>query len=354
MSIRNNVLLVIVAIAALGILYAQYDSRKSHDIINIKLRLKPGESHEIRVTQFQSVSQRWEDKGSDSNQISDIIFVLGVNSVDANGTMNGAITFKSIKLGIETPYGYLEFNPEKPLIKKIDPNNDYQKTFNTLFSVVTGSSLNFRIAPTGEVLNVTGFENILAKFTIKMAKLDAENEPNDQKQKELLEMVRQAMGEHREKMYETFFYEALNETQIGEIADSAIMKFPADFAVVGRKWQYKQRLNLASYPFDVNTVYKIERHNNGIAYIDTISKLDMDKLKNVDITPRENILMKLSGTVNSTAEADEITGLLKKSDAHMKISGILRIEPDRLMLPVRPNMNIQITFDSYTTVELLK
>lgn len=353
MSIKNIILLVIVAILALAIIYAQYDSGKSHDRIDIKLCLKAGESHKIRYTQFVGISQRWEDRGSDSNQTTDIIFTLSTNSVDANGVMNTAMTFNSIKLGIETPYGYLEFNPEKPLIGKTDPNNNYQQAFNTLFSTITGSSLNLIIASTGEVLTITGIEDIFTKFKKEMTKLDAKNEPNNPEQKEMLEALKKAMGASYEKEYREFFYKLFNEQQIREITDAAIMKFPDTFAVVGRSWQYKQNLNIG-YPFDVNTIYKIEQHNNGIAYIDTISKLDMDKLKVVDITARDKILMKLSGTINSTAEVEETTGLLKKSDARMKLSGIQRVEPDKMMLPIRPNMNIQLKLDGYTTVELLR
>ncbi|MFA6186050.1 MAG: DUF6263 family protein [Phycisphaerae bacterium] len=351
MSIKNIILLVIAAIIALGIIYAQYDSDKSHDKIDLKLRLKPGESHEIKYTQFASISQRLGNKGSDSNQVSDMLIGLDILSVDANGSMNAALTFKTIKLGIDTPYGHLEFDQENP--KKTDPNDDSQQAFNVLFSSVIGSSLKMRITPTGEVSEIIGIDDIFTKFKNEMTKLEAKNEPNNPEQKEMLEALKKAFGANDEKKYAEFFYKLFNENQVRELTDSAIMKFPADFAVVGRKWQYTQNLNLG-YSFDVNTVYKIERHSSNIAYIDTISKLDMDELKVVDITAREKILMKLSGTINSTAEVEETTGLLKKNDARMKMSGVRRIEPDRMMLPVRPNMNIQLQLDGYTTVELIK
>ncbi|HBG77273.1 MAG TPA: hypothetical protein DDW84_00275 [Phycisphaerales bacterium] len=351
MNIKNIVLIVIVAVLALGILYAKYDSDRSRDRIDLKFRLKAGESHEFKIIQFQSVSQRFEDKGVDMNAVADTVIGLNVIGVDANGSMDAAITFKSIKLGIDTDYGHLEFDPENP--KQVDPNDKAQQAFVMLFSNVLGSSLKMRITSTGEVSDIIGIDDIFTKFKNEMTKLEAKNEPNNPEQKEMLEAFKKALGANNEKKFEEFFYKFFNGNLVRDLTDSAILRFSADPVAVSKKWQYKQRLNLG-FAIDVNTVCKLERHNGGIAYIDTVSKLDMNELKVADITAREKILMKLSGTANSTVEVDETIGLVRKSDVRIKLSGIRRIEPDRMTLPIRPNMNLQLQIDGYTTVKLIK
>ena len=68
----------------------------AQDKVDLKLRLKAGESHEMKTTQTQDIVQTIN--GLEMNMKQTIEMVMGMDclSVDANGVMDIAITYKSM------------------------------------------------------------------------------------------------------------------------------------------------------------------------------------------------------------------------------------------------------------------
>jgi hypothetical protein len=109
------------------------------------------------------------------------------------------------------------------------------------------------------------------------------------------------------------------------------------------------------FPIDIETTYIFKSRKDGIAYIDAVAKMDMgDSAKPIEMGPAK-MSIQLAGTMNSTNQVDEKTGLVKKSTTTMNFSGIVKMEGQgEPNTPMAQGMSIPMNITGTTTVELIK
>jgi len=196
-----------------------------------------------------------------------------------------------------------------------------------MVSAMAGCKFQMTIKPTGETSNLRGMKEMLAKIMGSMSQ-GPESEQ---------------IGSVFEKMFD--------EKQLKELTGNMMAMFPAEPVAVGDSWYDTKSINFMM-PIDIDTTYMLKQSKDGIAYIDAVSKFDMgDSTKPLEIDPNNKMSMQLSGSINTTSEIDEETGLTRKSNITMNFSGIMKMEANEQM---PDGMTIPMTIKGESVVELIK
>jgi hypothetical protein len=169
---------------------------------------------------------------------------------------------------------------------------------------------------------------------------------------EMLEKVKKQIGNGPETQgMDEFFDKMFDEKQLKELTGTMMTMFPEGAVAVGDTWYDTISINFMM-PIDVDTTYIFKSRKDGIAYIDAAAKMDMgDSSKPLEIDPNTKMSMQISGTINTTSEVEEKTGLTRKSNMTMNLSGIIRMEANEQM---PQGMTIPMTIKGDAVVELIK
>jgi hypothetical protein len=200
-----------------------------------------------------------------------------------------------------------------------------------MFSAMTGSKFQMKITPTGKTSEIHGIKEMVTKMR---------------------EKIKESVGNTPEMQgLDRFFDKMFDEKQVKEMTGDMMGKFPAEPVAVGDTWYSTISMNFIM-PIDVDTTYMLKQRKDGIAYIDAVVKMDMgDSSKPLEIDPNNKVSMQISGTMNTTSEVDEKTGLTRKSNVTMNFSGVMRMEAN----PQMPEgMTMPMTIVGNAVVELIK
>jgi hypothetical protein len=221
--------------------------------------------------------------------------------------------------------GKMEFDSANP--KPIDANSPQQKMLAVVVSAIAGCKFGTNISPTGEATGVSGTKEMLAK-------------------------MKEKIGDSNEaKMMDDLLSKMFDEKQLKEMAKNMMEVFPAEPVAVGDSWYNTVSMDVFMMPIDVETTYIFKSRKDGIAYIDTIAKMDVgDSTKPIDMG-QGKMSMQMAGTINATNQIDEKTGLLKKGEMTTNFSGIVKMEANEKM---PQGMTIPMTIAGTATVELIK
>jgi hypothetical protein len=296
------------------------------DKVDLKLRLKSGESHEMKMTQVQDINQTINGQPIKIKQTQEMVMSLDVVKAEANGVMDMAVTYKSVKMGMDGPMGHMEFDSTNP--KPADPNKPQEKMMAAIYSAIVGCKFQMKVKPTGETFDVRGTKEMLGKVREKIG-----NNPETP-----------GMDEFLDKMFD--------EKQLKELCGNMMGMFPAEPVAIGDTWYDTISMNFMM-PIDISTTYMLKERKNGIAFIDAVAKMDMgDSSKAIELDPNNKMSMQISGTMNSANQVDEKTGLLRKGNTTMNFSGIVKMEPE----PNQPGqpMTMPMTIVGNVVVELIK
>ena len=255
-------------------------------------------------------------------QTHEMVMGLDCLGIDANGVMDVAMTYKSMKMVMDGPMGHTEFDSANP--KSADPNKPQEKIMASIFSAMVGCKFQMKVKPTGETYDIRGTREMIVKAKGAMG-----NNP---------EM--QGAGEFLDKMFD--------EKQLKELVGNMMVVFPAGPVAIGDTWYDTISMNFI-VPIDISTTYMLKDRKDGIAYIDAVAKMDMgDNSKTIDMGSNK-MSMQLAGTINATNQVDEKTGLVRKGNMTMSFSGITKMETD-------PNhvMTMPMTMTGNVVIELVK
>lgn len=311
------------------ICFAQQESQTPAGKVDLKLRLKAGESHEMKMTQTQDITQTMGGQEQKMTQTQEVVMGLDCLSVDAGGNMDVEMIYKSMKMTMDGPMGHIEFDSANP--KPVDPNRPEQKMVAGIFSAIAGSKFQIKMAPTGKVLDIRGIGEMVAKIREKM---------------------KEAAGDSPEvPALDNFFDKMFDEKQVKEMTGDMMGSFPAGPVAVGDTWYDSMSMDFI-VPIDIDTTYMLKQRKDGIAYVDAVAKMDMgDSSKPIEVDPNNKVSLQISGTINASSEVDEKTGLTRKSNITMNFSGVMRMEAS----PQMPEgMTVPMTIVGDAVVELVK
>jgi len=330
MKIKKVVsVIVYVLVMQAVICFAAQEGQATAGKVDLKLRLKAGESHEMKMTQNQNIAQTMNGQEQKIKQTQEMIMGFDCLSVDANGNMDVETTYKAMKIAMDGPMGHMEFDSANP--KPVDPNRPDEKMLAAMFSAIAGSKFQMKMTPTGKTLEIRGINEMVAKMR---------------------EKIKEGMGSSPEMQgLDKFFDKMFDEKQVKEMTGDMLGAFPAEPVAIGDTWYDTISMNFIM-PIDVDTTYMLKQRKDGIAYIDAVAKMDMgDSSKAIEIDPNNKLSMQISGTMNTTSEVDEKTGLTRKSNIAMNFSGVMRMEVNQQM---PEGMTMPMTIVGNAVVELIK
>jgi hypothetical protein len=330
MKIKKVVSVVVYVLVMQAVIcFAVQEGQAPAGKVDLKLRLKAGESHEMKMTQTQNITQTMNGQEQKMTQVQEMVMGFDVLSVDTNGVMDVEMTYKAMKITIDGPMGHMEFDSVNP--KPVDPNRPDEKMLAAMFSAMTGSKFQMKITPTGKTSEIHGIKEMVVKIREKM---------------------KESVGGGPEMQgLDRFFDKMFDEKQVKEMTGDMMGAFPAEPVTAGDTWYDTMSMNFI-LPIDVDTTYMLKQRKDGIAYIDAVAKMDMgDSSKPLEIDPNNKVSMQLSGTMNTTSEVDEKTGLTRKGNVTMNFSGVMRVEAN----PQMPEgMTMPMTIVGNAVVELIK
>jgi hypothetical protein len=354
----KNVFLVILVgiVVAAVVFFTIQENQKPKEKVDLQLRLKAGEHHEMKLTKSQEIFQQYKNKVSKVKSSEQNVLGFDVTSVDPNGRMNISFYYKSVAFDINSPAIDIHYNSAKP---PVESNDMYLNAISEVTSAVLANKFSTKISQVGDIGDIQGFENV-SKYIEKKIRKEAAaklNDPNmSQKNKELLGELQKKFLEAEIKEELEFYRKLINSvlSDTREVLKYIFIKYPYRPVATESKWHDKTSLDF-DMAVDANITYIYKKKENGLAYIDSVYDIDMNKkLKIMEVTSRATTSKYISGVRSATNLVNTQTGLLQKSEARIKFSGLQHIETDKTVLPIRPNMDIDLKVEGTNTIELIK
>jgi hypothetical protein len=258
--------------------------------IRLGLELAEGESHRMKVVMDQQVNQTVMGMAQDVHQTMETIYRFDVTEVDQDGVALVKWTQESIHLSQQGPFGNVEYDSSEggaastPLVQG--------------YAAMVGKEFSARIARTGAVTDVQGFDAVLEELLTDMP-----------------------LGEGPQA-------EALRESLRGQIGDEAMADmltstlaiYPTEPVGIGDNWSRRVEIS-TGFPVITETTWTLKERRDGIAVIDVQSIVS----SNADAPPLQMgamaIRIDVAGDQTGTIEVDEATGWIVRGDVRQQLAG---------------------------------
>ncbi len=317
----------------------------AQDKVDLKLRLKAGEKYDMKMTSTQKMTQLFMGQEQTSNQTNEMVMSMNCLSVDANGVMDIEATYKYMKMTMDGPMGRIEYDSRNP--KPTGPNEPDKQNSNNILSSFLRGGINSGIIggqypgiSSGASFMSGGLAGLCIDVLAGQLAKTAEKTGEEEATAGLSDI---ASKKFRMKMTPT------GETTTTSFTTGVI--FPTNPVGVGDTWHTTSTIN-PNMPTNLSNTCVLKNRKDGIAYIDTVTKMDMgDSSKAIKTDPNNKVSTQMSGTINSANEIDEKTGLLRKSNMTTNISSVTKMEAN----PQMPKgMTTSMTITGNTVVEMIK
>jgi len=322
------------------------------DKVDLKLRLKAGESHEMKMTTTADMNCTINGQEQKTRQSQEMIISLDCLGVDANGDMDVEVVYKSVTM--DGPMGHIVLDSANPKPVISSDNSSQQAAGNMLSSFVRGginqavfnnyANTAFGISP-GVAFLSGGIAGLVVDAILNPpAPVDAGktgasvSDPN-------FDIIGK---KYRMKI-----------TPAGqtESAGFSLGEFlPAKPVKIGDTWHNSSSIK-SVMPMNIGSDCVLKNRKDGIAFIDAVSRMDMGgssfNSEALGIDPNFAFSMQMSGTTNSTNEVDEKNGLIRKSNMTTNITTVMKKGANSQM-PEKMTAPMTTTMTSNTVMELIK
>lgn len=304
------ILLVVSLVAACG-----PDTGKA----DLRLRLKKGETYNLRMTADQKISQTIQGQKQDIAQTIGMGYTFSVVDVEADGTASVKVTYQSVVYKQDSPLGKFEYDSTKPGTTVPDAAKG--------FSALVGQGFSMKISPTGTVKDVQGVDAMLTQM---IAKLDLPAGPTKDA---LAKSLRDQFGD-----------QALKDSMA-----STMNIYPDKAVGVGESWSRKIVIS-TGFPLTTDNTWTLKERKNGVATIEASSKISSNPDAPPIVIDPMKLRYDLSGEQKGTLELQESTGWTIRATMTQKLSGQVKVEA----MPQLPGgMTWAISIESVITVESL-
>lgn len=258
--------------------------------VRLGLELAEGESHRMKVVIDQQVNQTVMGMAQDLDQTMETIYRFDVTEVDEQGVALVSWTQEWIRMSQQGPMGNIEYDSSDSVAASSPLVQGY--------AAMVGKEFGARIARTGAVTDVRGFDAVLEELLTDMP-----------------------LGEGPQA-------DALRETLRGQIGDEAMADmltstlaiYPTEPVGIGDSWSRRTEIS-TGFPVVTETTWTLKERRDGVAVIDVQSTVSA----NPDAPPLQMgamaIRIELAGDQAGTIEVDEATGWIVRSGVQQQLSG---------------------------------
>ncbi|MEA3225905.1 MAG: DUF6263 family protein, partial [Planctomycetota bacterium] len=203
--------------------------------LDLKLRLKPGQKHKLRITREARGSETIDGRQSDGNSTNAMGMEFEVEQVDPNGVIRLKVTYLTIHVVRNTERGRWEYNSTTPAAATNNPAE-------FLFSTMIGQSFMVKVTTEGEVVELKGIGEMYQRIAGPLVKWYEEDSKRRARMKDLTVTFapREQRIEFRRKWLEMSTY--VGREVIREMLGNAIMPFPRGPVGIGDSWQVRAAL----------------------------------------------------------------------------------------------------------------
>ena len=307
------------------------------DKLDLKLRLKPGDKHGMRITTTQNISQAMMGKEQEIVYTRNFGIEAEAKQVDADGTASIEVTFRTLKETTTiggTTRGYDSTKPQSP-----DDN------MAQMYSAMMGQSFIARVTPQGKIV---GLE--LDKMYLGMADKMMESEDKmikdrtKERAQEAIERMNKRYGS-REKRKQALKqqieqFPLFSRERISSVAINSIAVFPRSPVQIGDSWKDRITVDLLAL-IEVDSIHTLENHEDGTVTINVRAKRS---LKDKPIVTKIGSLKsstRLAGSYDATIKVDEKSGWLISKRADMRFTGETTVAGNN-QAPQRQTMQMSV------------
>lgn len=290
----------------------------AEDKLDLKLRLKPGDKHGMRITTTQNISQAMMGKEQEIVYTRNFGIEAEAKQVDADGIASIEVTFRTLKetttIGGTTPFGYDSTKPQ--------PTDDNMAR---MYSAMMGESFIARVTPQGKIVELE-----LDKMYLGMANkmMESEDETIKERRKERAEQIIERMNKRygsREKRKQALKqqieqFPVFSEERIRSIAINTIAVFPRSPLQIGDSWKDKITVDLLAL-IEIDSTHTLKVHEKGTVSINVSAKRSLDEKPVVRKIGPNKSSTRLAGSYDATIKVDEKSGWLISKRADMRFTG---------------------------------
>jgi hypothetical protein len=316
MALKKKALMSLVAVLTVGILVSQgYPASEKFDL---KFNLKKGQKLGIKMVSDQKISQTMMGQQQKMNQMMAIGMSFDVLAVDDNANMSIKNTYQTIQTKMEGPMGVMEYDSTKP------EEAGAANPMTAMYKAMLGQSFVMKLAPKGEILEIKGMDEMIAKMIDKMT-------------------TDEAMKQQMRETMKNF----INEDKMKEMSGTMLAALPQKPVGIGEAWTNKISIP-AGFPMEIEITNTLTGHKEGIITIQTSAKVESgDQPKPIEMGPMK-MTMRMQGEQKGVTQIDKATGWTIRTKTDMKFSGEMKMEPNEQM---PQGMTIPVAVESVTTVE---
>ena len=300
-------------------------AKAAEDKLDLKLRLKPGEKHGMKITTTQNISQTIMGKVQEIVYTRNFEIEAEAKQVDADSTKSIEITFRTLKetMTIEgVTRGYDSTKPQSP-----DDN------MAQMYSAMMGESFIARVTPQGKIV---GLE--LDKMYLGMAEKMMESEDKmikdraKERAQEAIERTNRRYGS-REKRKQALKqqieqFPLFTRERISSVAINSTAVFPRSPVQIGDSWKDRITVDLLAL-IEVDSIHTLEKHEDGTVTINVRAKRSPKDKPIVTKIGSVKSSTTLSGTYEATVKVDEKSGWLLGRHTEMRFTGETSVTGDK-------------------------
>lgn len=286
--------------------------------VSLQYRLQKGQTYFLRMNTEQKITQVLMGQEITVNQTMGLDARYDIRDVDAQGNMTAQVTIDAVRYRMESPMGRVEYDSQKPAAA--DPTAQ-------VFSALVGAGYTVKMSPTGELLEVSGLEEMLEGI---LGRLDALGTSGEQ----LMQTLRQWFDE-KSLAQET----GLNTTI-----------YPDYPVAVGESWSKEvSGGGMGIVALEINNTWTLRSCQSGVCTIEIRSTAQSA----TGAAPVEmmgiQVSYDISGDQSGTIQVDEATGWIVHADLKQHFEGKVAVKGGGQGIP--SGMNWPITIESVITVD---
>jgi hypothetical protein len=259
---------------------------------DLRLRLKKGDVHKLRVTVEQHVEQKAAAGKQAIDQTMGVDYSLSVDDVDPDGAMAVTMKYDAVRFRYKGPSGAAEYDSAMP-------PKDVPAVARG-FAAMQGLAVKMRVAPTGQVTAVERVEELMDEI---LRKLNLPEGPQKA-------AARKVLGEQ------------FGEAAMKQNLQTMFAVYPDGPVAIGDSWQRKVSTS-KGMPAVLEATYTLKDRKSGVCTIEVHAKV----APNPDAPPVEmgtgKMAYELSGEQRGTMEVDEASGLPRKMTTTQDVSGTM-------------------------------
>ncbi len=313
---------------------------------DLKLRLKPGQKHHLRIVRETNSSETIDGRQSDVDWTNTMGLDFEAEEVDPNGVIRLKVTYVTIHDVTKTERGRREYDSTKP---DVATNN----RGGILFSAMIGQSFIAKVTTQGEIVELAGLDEMYQRMAEPIVKRHEEDRKRRAKERGL----RGTFGpieeriESRKKYLE--MHSRTGKRAIREMLGSVIVPFPREPVALGGSWQARTTLSMGGgitiglY----DCTYTLREAKQESLLVDIGSKIELDDEPVPGGEGPGSARVTLTGSCQGSLETDSSTGWLLHKNVTVNYSGEIKTPATERSPQGR---TIGISMEIVTTIESIE